>query len=103
MLNTFYDHLWLYNNLFQPGLHMVSKQVFDGKLHRKWDTAKTHYQRLLESNILSREQKTRLAVLYEKTNPRELRTTIYRTIEMLGNTTTTIVNSERKEEPVLSR
>lgn len=103
ILNTLYDQLWVYNNLLQPVLHMVSKNVSEGKLHRKWDKAKTPYQRLLETDILSHERKTRLAFLYEKTNPKELRRTIYRTIEMLGNTTPTIVNSERKEEPVVSR
>ena len=62
---------------------MVSKDVVDGKLHRKWDQAKTPYQRLLSSGILCPKQKARLAALYTRTNPRELRNAIYDAIEQL--------------------
>ena len=60
-LNALYDKLWLYNNLFQPVMHMVDKQIVDGKLHRKHDMAKTPYQRLLSSGILSKEKTAWLA------------------------------------------
>lgn len=36
-LNTRYDQLWVYYNLFQPVLHLVGKKVVDGKPRRKWD------------------------------------------------------------------
>jgi mannosyltransferase OCH1-like enzyme len=99
-LNDLYDQLWLYYNLFQPVMHMIEKEVVDGKLHRKHDKAKTPYQRLLASNILLPEQKTRLAALYDKTNPRELHRKIYQTVEQLWQNKVSN-NSNRKEAALL--
>lgn len=82
-LNALYDQLWVYNNLFQPVLHQVSKEVVNGKLRRRWDRAQTPYQRVLASGVLSEEQETRLAQLYAATNPRQLHKDIYRAIEQL--------------------
>jgi hypothetical protein len=82
-LNNLYDQLWLYYNLFQPVMHMVSKEAVNGRLRRKHDTAQTPYQRLLSSGILSPEQKSRLAELHANTNPRQLRRDIYQAVEQL--------------------
>lgn len=83
-LNALYDQLWVYYNLFQPVLHLVSKEVVDGKLRRRWDQAQTPYQRLLSHNILSSEQQERLATLYDNTNPLKLRKLINKAVERLG-------------------
>lgn len=34
-LNTLYDQMWVYYNLFQPVLHLVGKEVVNGKLRRQ--------------------------------------------------------------------
>ena len=82
-LNSLYDQLWLYYNLFQPVLHMVGKEVVDGKLRRKWDRAQTPYQRLLAKGIIPSRQEAKLAALYAGTNPRQLRKDIYQAVEQL--------------------
>jgi hypothetical protein len=82
-LNALYDQLWLYYNLFQPVLHMVTKEIVKGKLIRKWDRAQTPYQRLVSSGILSSEEKARLSALYARTNPRQLHKDIYKAVEQL--------------------
>ena len=82
-LNSLYDQLWLYYNLFQPVMHMVSKGSVNGRVRRKHDTAQTPYQRLLSSGILSPEQKRRLAELHANINPRQLRREIYQAVEQL--------------------
>ena len=82
-LNVLYSQLWVYYNLFQPVLHLVGKDLVNGKLQRRWDRAQTPYQRLLASGVLSPEQETRLTRLYAKTNPRQLRETIYQALERL--------------------
>ena len=82
-LGALYDQLWVYYNLFQPVLHLVGKEVVNGKLRRTWDQAQTPYQRLLASGVLSPDQETRLARLYAETNPRQLRNTIYQAVERL--------------------
>ncbi len=82
-LNALYEQLWVYYNLFQPVLHLVGKEVVDGKLRRQWDQAQTPYQRLVASGILPSEQQGRLAALYARTNPRQLREAIYHAVERL--------------------
>lgn len=82
-LNALYDQLWIYYNLFQPVLHMMRKEVVNGKLRRTHDKAKTPYQRLLASGTLSAEQEVELALLYARTNPKELKNTIYKSIGTL--------------------
>lgn len=82
-LNALYEHLWLYYNLFQPVMHMVGKEVVDGKLRRRHDRAKTPYQRLLSCKVLTPEQEATLANLYAKTNPRQLRRQIYTAVQQL--------------------
>jgi hypothetical protein len=99
-LNTLYDQLWLYYNLFQPVMHMIGKEVIDGRLHRKHDKAKTPYQRLLDANILLPEPKAKLAALYARTNPRQLRKEIYRAVEQLWQLPA-FNSSNRKEAALL--
>lgn len=86
-LNALYDDLWVYYNLFQPVLHLQQKAVVDGKLTRKWNDAKTPYQRLLGSGVLEPNQQQRLAALYAGTNPRELRHRIYAALDRLPHPT----------------
>lgn len=92
-LNELYDLMWVYYNLFQPVLHLIEKQYLkeEGKMRRKWDLARTPYQRLLESGAgalglglgLGAEQQVRLDQLYLQTNPRRLRQEIYRKLSQL--------------------
>ena len=82
-LNALYEQLWVYYNLFQPVLHLSSKEVVNGRIRRKWDQARTPYQRLLASGVLSPKQSERLATLYANTNPRQLRNEIYQAIDRL--------------------
>lgn len=88
LLNVLYDQLWLYNNFFQPVMHMVGKDIVGGKVRRRHDQPLTPYRRLLSAGILSPEQKDRLSHLYGQSNPLRLRTNIYATLEKLWHTTT---------------
>jgi hypothetical protein len=99
-LNTLYDQLWIYYNLFQPVMHMIEKEVIDGKPHRTHDKAKTPYQRLLACNLLLPEQKTRLDDLRAKTNPRDLHREIYQAVEQLWQHPASNI-SNRKEAALL--
>ncbi len=57
--------------------------MVDDKVVRKWDAAKTPYERLLARGGLSAEQQTRLQQLYEQTNPLQLRNALYRQLETI--------------------
>lgn len=82
-LNALYDQMWVYYNLFQPVLHLVSKATVDGRLKRRWDQACTPYDRVLDTGVLGEPQQAQLAVIYTQTNPRRLRREIYRRLERM--------------------
>jgi len=82
-MNSIYDQMWLYYNLYQPVMHLVSKEVREGRVKRQWDEAQTPYQRLSSKGVLTDGQRDRLRALHTQTNPRQLRQQIYRAIEKL--------------------
>ena len=82
-VNALYEQMWVYYNLFQPVLHLCEKEVVDGHLRRKWDEAKTPYERLRASGVLTAQQQETLAHLYTQTNPLHLRQAIYRQLNAL--------------------
>ena len=83
-VNALYDRMWLYYNLFQPVMHLESKEIVGGnRIKRKWDEARTPYERVLATGALSAEQRARLTGLYAATNPRKLRGEIHQIIEGL--------------------
>lgn len=100
-LDALYDRLWVYYNLFQPVLHLVAKEVVDGRVRRRWDRAQTPCQRLLLSGVLSPKQKARLATLYAETNPRQLRQSIYQAIERLWDCPKPTTTTDTKEAALL--
>ncbi|MEW6609610.1 MAG: hypothetical protein AB1414_19555 [bacterium] len=61
IINDLYENeLRLYKNLFQPVMKLKEKIREGGKVHRKYDTPKTPYQRFMESNQISEEKKGEL-------------------------------------------
>jgi len=92
-LNALYEDMWLYYNVFQPVLHLCEKTVVGDKVVRKWDEAKTPYERLKACAVLSSEQQARLQQLYEQTNPAQLRESIYHQLAALWQAATTLPTS----------
>ena len=73
LLNQLYDRLRLYTNYFQPVMKLLSKERSGSQVKKKYDAARTPYQRLLDSEHLSKEQKQKLKTEYQKLNPAELK------------------------------
>ena len=73
LLESIYDDLRLYINFFQPSFKLIAKERIGNKTIKRYDTAKTPYQRVLERNDISLEAKARLMNLYVQLNPAELR------------------------------
>lgn len=71
-LAAIYSQLRLFTNYFQPNLKLVSKVRNGARVTRRYDSAKTPYQRLLESGVLSNEQQTDMREQYELLNPADL-------------------------------
>lgn len=76
LLQSIYDDLRLYINFFQPSFKLIAKERIGNKTIKRYDTAKTPYQRVLERKDISLEAKARLMNLYVQLNPAELRRSI---------------------------
>ena len=73
LLESIYDDLRLYINFFQPSFKLIAKERIGNKTIKRYDPAKTPYQRVLERKDISLEAKARLMNLYLQLNPAELR------------------------------
>jgi len=78
ILESIHDDLRLYINFFQPSFKLIAKERIGNKTIKRYDPAKTPYQRVLERNDISLEAKARLMNLYLQFNPAELRRSIDR-------------------------
>ncbi len=68
-LGRVYDLARLYINFFQPTMKLVSKSRHGAKVRKVYDTARTPYQRLVQSGILTEAKQTALAATYHGLNP----------------------------------
>ena len=72
VLDGVYTVACLYINFFQPVMKLVGKTRNGAKVHKVFDTARTPYQRLLESGVLTREKEQAMASIYGALNPAAL-------------------------------
>jgi transposase InsO family protein len=87
-LNQLYDELWLYNNFFQPVMHLSKKEMLpqEGGMHKvrhRYDSARTPFERLCATGAMDQQTKEKLTDLRDATNPRQLRRHIYRLLDEL--------------------
>lgn len=83
LLESIYVDLELYINFFQPSFKLIAKDRLGNQTLKRYDTAKTPYQRVLERQDISLEAKARLVNLYLQLNPAELRRRIDQKIAVL--------------------
>jgi hypothetical protein len=77
VLRQLYEKLWLYHNLFQPVMRLQEKEyVSPSQYRRKYDQAKTPFDRLKEKNILKENSQLQLEALRNQTNLMTLRNQI---------------------------
>lgn len=84
LLAELYRTLRLHVNFFQPSLKLLSKERNGARVKKTYNTAKTPYQRLLDSGALTLQAKTRLDALYLSLNPMELLRTVAHLQERLA-------------------
>lgn len=85
-VNKLYDMMWLYYNFFQPVMRLAEKSVIRQQgqptlVRRRYDKAKTPFNRLCLTQAITQQQQDQLEALRERTNPRELRRQIYKQID----------------------
>lgn len=84
IINDLYrNELRLYKNFFQPVMKLKEKIRDKGKVHRKYDTPKTPYHRLLESPHIPDETKSKLQAIYHSLNPAQLKRSIDEKLDKL--------------------
>lgn len=70
ILSDLYKNEWsLFTNFFCPTLKLKEKHKLNSKYRRKYESPKTPYQRLTESDDITDEAKTTLENLYNLLNP----------------------------------
>ena len=82
-INHLYDLMWFYYNFFQPVMRLEEKIVILGddgrptRVKRRYDEARTPFERLCDTNVLLEEHQQQLEVKRDETNPLQLRREIY--------------------------
>ena len=69
ILNELYCSLRLYTNFYQPVMKLIEKTRIGSRVRRRYDKAKTPYQRLIESSQVSDVNKQPLREEYAQLNP----------------------------------
>lgn len=103
ILNELYGYLRLYVNFFQPVRKLIKKERIGSKVIKRYDEAKTPYQRVLESPNIKEEIKVKLRKEYAMLNPAELKRKITklqnRLLKLNFLKQETSEDLDKKEEP----
>jgi hypothetical protein len=84
VLGKIYPMLSRYQNYFAPMMKLMSKERHGSKITKRYDEAKTPYQRLMNiKGVITKEQGERLEKEYKSTNPAELLRQIKRLLNQL--------------------
>lgn len=97
LLNELYELLDLYTNFFQPSMKLKSKERQGARVTKKYDAARTPYQRLLDSSFVSEENKHQLRTRYRLLNPAQLKRRIERLQQKLLATAITTTRPRQPE------
>ncbi len=97
ILRELYGVLRLQLNFFSPQMRLVSKSREGSKVTKRYDVARTPYQRLMQSEHLDARQKRALRRQYMQLNPAELSREIGRIQRKLMAATARKAANKRKE------
>lgn len=97
LLNELYEVLDLYTNFFQPSMKLKSKVRQGARVKKKYDEARTPYQRLLDSNYIAAEIKEQLRERYRLLNPAQLKRQIEKLQRKLLATAVSTTSTRQRE------
>jgi len=84
LMNDLYCHEWsLFQNHFCPSMKLLEKQRINSKYRKKYDEPKTPYQRIQESEHISKEKKEQLQILHLSLNPFILKKNIEKKLRVI--------------------
>lgn len=75
-----------YVNFFQPVMKLKSKERVGSKMKKKYDQAQTPYRRLLDSGVVTEENKRQIQEKYHTLNPMDLKRRINKLTVKLNET-----------------
>lgn len=73
ILNELYSRLRLHTNFFMPSMKLIEKKRNGSRVSKRYDTPKTPYHRVLESENVPPESKRKLEKIFPTLNPVTLR------------------------------
>lgn len=86
LMNELYRNEWrLFHNLFCPSVKLIEKKRVASKVVKRYDIPKTPYQRAIESDYITYQQKRDLKEQFEGLNPFKLRRAIERKLQAIFN------------------
>lgn len=89
-----YRLIRLHGNFFQPVQKLVAKSRNGARTYRRYDVARTPYQRLCDAGVLSAEKRKELEMQYRNLNPLKLRREIDIELARLWQMSTPTINLE---------
>jgi hypothetical protein len=87
LINQLYGDWGLLHNFFHPSLKLLSKTRKGSKTIRKYSPPQTPYQRLIQSEHLSPEQKQKLQNQFQQLNPLRLKEQIEQKLKIVFDKT----------------
>jgi len=72
-MNRFYEVFRLYYNFFLPQTKLIEKFRDGARIRKLYEKPKTPYQRILQSDVISEEEKTALIEIFVTLNPVQLK------------------------------
>lgn len=99
LLNDLYRNEWrLYENFFQATVKLTEKKRIGGHLQKKYEKAKTPYQRIMESPAVDETTKAKLKAQFLSLNPAELKRHIEKKLDVLKQTVRARKERQSKED-----
>jgi hypothetical protein len=84
LMNDLYANEWsLYQNHFCPSMKLLEKKRINSKYHKKYDTPRTPYDRVLASEHVSDKTKEHLQTVHESLNPFILKKNIEKKLRVI--------------------
>ncbi|MBU4286347.1 MAG: integrase [Verrucomicrobia bacterium] len=110
LINDLYINAWEpFHNFFRPNMKLVSKTRIGSRYQKKYDEPKTPYQRLLNSNCLSKEQTEKLQKIKTTLNPITLKKEIEKKLKKVFDLLQQMGKEEEKrclllrsDEPIMA-
>lgn len=97
LINNLYSNQWSrFQNHFCPTLKLLQKKRINSKYKKKYETPRTPYQRIIESQHISKQNKKALENLHQTLDPFKLKQQINRQLKAIFRLVTVTSNVRKR-------